>query len=245
MAHPHLSKAPIVEAVLDIRVGSAGQFSTDLVRAFHTKVASDFPIYERAFHIESEIKFGPNASAPAIKQIEYARLRSADKTFICIVRPNGLSLSRLTPYTEWKDLRERAKALWALYLAEFQPTVVTRLGLRYINRIELDSNTKIEDTFRTHLQVSSSLPQTLSGFRLNFTLPSADQKHAAVINQVFDLAQSQKSGKPTIVFDIDAFRNVRLSRDSNEVWEGFESLHDFKNDVFFESLTKSAQERFA
>jgi uncharacterized protein (TIGR04255 family) len=50
---------------------------------------------------------------------------------------DGFSASKLAPYTDWHDLRTQARDLWAKYRKATDPVLITRLALRYINRIDI------------------------------------------------------------------------------------------------------------
>jgi uncharacterized protein (TIGR04255 family) len=57
--YPHLSKAPIVEAVIDFRVKLPSDFKLEVFHPLRTQLAEDYPGFEEQQIIEQTIKQEP------------------------------------------------------------------------------------------------------------------------------------------------------------------------------------------
>jgi len=53
-----------------------------------------------------------------------------------------------------------------------------------------------------------------------------------------------KPQKLSLIFDIDVFRQVEYNKNMNEIWNDFDKLRNFKNDIFFNSITDKTKELF-
>ena len=64
------------------------------------------------------------------------------------------------------------------------PEAIERLAVRYINRIDVPSpGIDLKQYFRTSPEISPDLPQELSGYFMQLTLPQPDLGGAVLINQ--------------------------------------------------------------
>ncbi len=84
---------------------------------------------------------------------------SADKRQLAVFRRNGFSFSRLPPYERWQSFRDEAKRLWKIYRDVASEQLITRWGLRYINRIDIPLKTPLEN----YLTIYPELPPNADG----------------------------------------------------------------------------------
>jgi uncharacterized protein (TIGR04255 family) len=85
------------------------------------------------------------------------RFERADARRVMQTKLDGFSYSALAPYDEWEGFRPEAKHLWKLYRDICHPIRVTRVAVRYINRIDIPlknsdprSSLQLEDYFKTY-----------------------------------------------------------------------------------------------
>ena len=83
-------------------------------------------------------------------------------------------------------------------------------------------------------EVPEELPQGLSSFLTRMTIHDAEKSINCSITQALESIQEDDI---TIILDIDAFRVLNYDPEDQDLWLDFEALHDFKNDVFFSSVT--------
>ena len=137
---PHLSKAPIVEAVIDFRVGLAPNFEIEVFRQAQEKIGSEYPgMKAQRSWLGQMMQIPGKPPEQAVRDLGvtgYA-FSSADGKYVVQFRTDGFSLSRLAPYTSWEDVFARATTLWHYFCDLSRPIEVTRLAVRTINRIQL------------------------------------------------------------------------------------------------------------
>jgi uncharacterized protein (TIGR04255 family) len=135
-----------------------------------------------------------------------------------------------------------AREQWSQYRELAQPASVTRLALRYINRIRLPLPIKdFRDYILTVPEIAPGLPQRPAGFFARIVLPFQDHECLAIVTETIE--PSERDALPWIL-DIDAYTERPFTAESNEIWLTFEKLRDAKNEVFFRSLTEKAKELF-
>ena len=125
-----------------------------------------------------------------------------------------------------------------------KPTSIERIALRYINRLELPLPfSDFKEFVRTAPDIAPGLPQALSHFLMQLQIPSPDNEAIAIITETIE----KPIGDPPVlpfILDIDAVSKRRLEPTDSSLWERFEKLHAWKNQIFFESITDKTVELF-
>ena len=139
---PHLARAPLVEAVIELRARAADGFDEASSRGhFESKLTGySFLDSSRTFQHSSKLENGELTTKVEDLGWKGMRFQSDDKTRIIQFNQDGFVFSHLRPYTDWQDFSDKALALWEVYRAIALPSDVQRTGLRYINRIPRNSN---------------------------------------------------------------------------------------------------------
>jgi len=241
----HYPKAPITEAVIDLRAELSPELS---VAALQNVMESEADYPTRTALLQEEFQFAPGIGSSTARHEAGFRFVSANEKYIYQARIDGFTLSRLKPYEDWDTFRAEAQRLWFRYREVAKPIRVTRLALRYINRIEIPLPLNdFAEYFRTFPEVSTDLPQGLAGYFMQLRMPLDAAKAAATINQaVLDESSGlqPRHDLVTILLDIDVFRTAELPVDDEEIWKVMEQLREEKNQVFEASITPRARELF-
>ncbi len=249
MAAPraHLSKAPAREALIDL------QFEPHLSLAEVDEfVAAAAPAFERQVELaEATIGFGLNGPAPATSHSIIGRRLDNEKThFVLQSRLNGFTLSRLSPYGEWAELRGEALKWWTLLRRTAKDRTITRIGVRYINAITIPLPVESFDDYLTCApRVPAEFPQGVSGFLQRVIVPDDVGCCTSVVTQALEaqppVEDGASPGAITVLLDIDVFRPTTVDPDrDHDAWAGLDELRDQKNRIFFAYLTEKAVEMF-
>ena len=114
--------------------------------------------------------------------------------------------------------------------------------MRYINRIELPLPIEsFQQYILTGLQIADGIPQGIAEFFTRAVVPKPDEQFSAIISSTME--------KPSekilpYIFDIDVFMPAKFDPDAEEIWSSFERMRNFKNDIFFCSMTEKAKSLF-
>jgi len=238
---PSLSKAPIVEGLIDIRVERSAGVTFATLKAACDELAADFPSRQGRRMFVTQLNYSLEAGATAQTTDDGPDgviLRSADEKWVAQFRLDGFTLSRLHPYGTWDGLKGKALSLWSKYAETAKPTKVTRIASRFINRIKLPIGESFEKTFLTNFAIGPSLPQSVAEYLLRVVIPFEELNAMAIVTQ------SLEGNSADCILDLDAFSEQPQGIAEAEMWARFDSLREVKNRLFFGSFTDAALERF-
>lgn len=239
----HLTKAPIVEAIVDLRVKASPDFDVRSLEAVHSQIKSRFPKLNR-YHVQQASFSLTSTSAPEVVATELGLqgfvIKSDDEREIAQFRVDGFTFSRLKRYTSWREVVDTALDLWKRYVSLASPLAVTRVALRYVNRIELAGDLPLDEYLTAGPRIPSSLPDEITGFLSRVFLTDKNTDRHAIITQVLE---PRVSNEPlNLLLDIDVYNEFKDAAATNLDFDGIikslDRLHDFKNQVFFASLTE-------
>ncbi len=239
--------APITEAVLDIRVEPHPSLDLTKLGAIHDRVVSRFPDQQGITDFEAGIVVAPEGgqtiTQTSARPLGFL-LRSGDQTKVTQITRTGFTFNKLKPYEDWARFQSEARELWQYYVELAEPVKVTRVALRYINRIELPLPfADFKEFILTAPEIAPGISQGLDHFFMRLEIPYPNELAAAIVTLTIDRSTPIIETVP-IIFDIDVFRVSPFLPLSSLIWESLESLRLLKNRIFFSSLTERAKELF-
>lgn len=235
-------KAPIVEALIDLRAQTTVE--PEQLRTLVHELKDEFPVLEEqsqwgiAFKIDS--KDGSAATHTPVTPRGFL-LRSADRTRVVQMRRDGFTMSHLRPYQDWDSLKGDAARLWQRFVDAARPQTVSRVAVRFINRLELPHSELLVHWLRLLPVVPEQLQLEPTAFALR-TLHAHPLFPTAIAIVNLQQEQSQPPDPRVVVFDIDCFfPDLRLAPSDPAIWERLNDLRNFKNDIFFSSITEDTR----
>jgi len=128
----------LTNVIIRIDYTSIQNFSVDKLKEFQNLIKTDFPIVEEANSPLLELKVDEKQKIDTkTSEILKWNFLSKDRKRIFSVENNNLTLEFLK-YTSYKDFSEKQKMLLDSFKAIFGDVTSTRLGLRYVNQIDLE-----------------------------------------------------------------------------------------------------------
>jgi len=238
-------KAPITEALIDIRVKLPGNISLTDLEKLHDHIKDEYPakktrtMWEGTFELRDE----KDPLQKAQFQVDGYAFTSPDGRQVVQYRLDGFTFSRLRPYNRWEEVFAEAQRLWGIYMRGTKPLLVTRLALRYINSIEIPSKTLDYDDYLTAgPRIPPELPQSLVHFFTRLAIPFPDREAIAIITQT--PLSTQDPINTVIILDIDVSKETSLSPEDRTISDILYILRDIKNEIFFSSVTEKTKELF-
>ena len=129
-------KAPITEALLDIRTTLPPRIDLQRLAGFHDPIKTAYPGRQQRTSWQASVQVKEGGTAFASREAPDGFLfTSPDGRQIVQARLDGFTFNRLKPYDTWEVFRAEARRLWARYVEVAEPEAVSRIALRYINRI--------------------------------------------------------------------------------------------------------------
>ncbi len=175
------------------------------------------------------------------------RLESKDKTDILLIKTKSFVCSRLAPYDGWESFRDSCVNGWATWKKVVGVKKIERIGLRYINRIDIPMKDKIKINVEDYLTVVPKYPEpdTIASFQ-RYTM----QVVGHIESREFELAiNSSVVPSPlvnhlSVILDLDVYRQRDLPQSDKKIWEMADSMRDQKNRIFEACITDAARELF-
>lgn len=242
----HLREAPIVEAMIDVRIEARPEFRADVFHEIRAKLEPTFPVVEERRGVTFHLAFGgaqPEQETPQLQgqmqqqQLDGLFFRSADGKDVAQFRGDGFTFNRLPPYTHWDEILPQALTLLEDYLRLTAPRAITRVAVRYINRLRFPSF-RFDEYLTGPPRSAPGTQGALAGF---MEAALVDVGGGVMVNFTQALeAAAPGAESPTVLLDIDAFRADAFEPDLDEVKARLDVLHDLKNIVFFGALTDTA-----
>jgi uncharacterized protein (TIGR04255 family) len=240
----HLEKAPIVEALIDIRVKLPSEVDIIKLESMGGLISRQYPKKKKRIRFEGKIDFkeGKLPEHEDTSQIDGYIYASEDERYIVQTRLDGFTVSRLKPYETWENLRDEAYRLWEIYVKTVSPEIITRVALRYINRLELPLSMGDLDEYLTSPPIiPKNLPQEICSFLTRVVIPEESIGAFAIITRAFE---SVVNNIVPIILDIDVFKKSEFEVDKKDAWEVIDTLREFKNKIFFEFITEKTKELY-
>lgn len=130
---------PLAEVICQIRFPTVLRIDSDVPANFQEHIRKDFPLFT-----EEDQQILPTTS-PELAQLVRASLqqqiprkiwkfRSENEQWEATLTREAFSLST-TAYRHWEEFRDKFAALFSALQAEYAPSFITRIGLRYQNVI--------------------------------------------------------------------------------------------------------------
>ncbi len=240
---PHLSRAPITEALIDIQVSLPEATGVTVLQDLHARIREGYPEVKTRHRWESKIEVRPGESpdvSPGETGVDGFMFTSKDRLQVVQFRLDGFTFSRLRPYQDWEMLRDEAKKLWQVYREGVRPEAVRRVAVRYINLIEVPAGEPLETYVVVPPRPPAGFPGMLTGFLQRQSLEDPNRGIAAIVNLFMEVAPS--ATRIPVWLDVDVFRALGATAAEVELWDILETLAATKNRIFFSSITKNTVE---
>lgn len=241
----HLARAPITEAVIDLRAELAPDFDPASFHELTRQASADYPIVEPAHLFSGQIEISGRGISQRTddRGLHGLICRSADQKQIAQFRRDGFTFNRLKPYTSWDQVFREAWRLWGKYRQIAAPRHISRIAVRYINHIAIPA----ECDFGRYLTDAPALPPAMPASMQSYFKRVVGQdpatKHCAIV--VHALEAGPERATWVLLMDIDVF-SVSTGEGLDANLEGtFQELHEQKNRIFFSALTEEAVGMFA
>lgn len=239
MSQKHYSKAPIVEAIVDIQVKMAEGFSHEAFNAVHAELGERFPVKSPMkmveMRMEADTITGEGSHSSTATDIGL-RLTNKDNSRVIQLRTNGFTYSHMPPYTEWKVLRDEVYQAWLIFVATCKPQTVVRCALRFVNRIDIPKpSIELHDYFHLYPEIPKGVPQDVNGMFMQLQMPQTDLEGMAIINQA--VVDPTTPGTMSVLLDFDLFQVRDYAPDDEAIWHLLDKLRDRKNELFEACIT--------
>jgi uncharacterized protein (TIGR04255 family) len=174
------------------------------------------------------------------------KLSSSDRTDIALFRTHSFGCSRLAPYLGWEKFQPRAVRDWDILRKTVGPIELSRIGVRYINRIDVPVTPGTLIRVNDYLNVWPGSPDDLGEFPTGYTMqilrPLGIDDCGLVLNS--GIVPSPLIGFASFLLDLDVYREKDLPRRDDKLWALIEQIRHHKNRIFESCVTDQARALF-
>lgn len=240
----HLSKAPLNEALIDLRASLSEDFDGERFMELKGALAPDYPKVQVQRMMSAQFQFSEGRPVSTTEhRVRGVRFASEDDKRIAQFRIDGFTFNRIRPYTSWKELFPEALRLWNRYVDFTGVDHVPRVAIRYINRINLPLPVNdFRDHFTVPPDIPDGLPQTLSSFLTRVVIEDNETQASVIVTQALEKGLDDQS--VSVILDIDAYREGDFNSDAAVLTPILEELHTLKNRIFFGFITEHTARRY-
>ena len=214
---------------------------------FPRRLADDSPAPSPAPIVAS-----PNLLPPGLQQLELRVSRpqgplkfwrDSDESGYIAVAPYRLGVHHFSPYPSWRHFSEIIGKATQTYQDVLKPTKVQRIGLRYINDINLGQiSVSLEEFFEFYPFVGHNIPQILSGFHCLVQFDFEDARDSLILQ--IATAPQPEGQNAHVVLDLDYFLAQPDNFELDETTKWIEQAHANLESVFEGCIKDSARALF-
>lgn len=236
-------KAPIVEAVIDLRM--RGTTKLDVLGSVGDKLKEHYAVRENLNNVDVEVDANHLGLRHSVVGL---RLASIDQADVLILNAQGITTSRLAPYQGWETLQEIAQRNYAAWRKAGADCSVARVGVRFINRLDIPLAEPREFAPGDYVKLVVTCPDNLPAGR--FLSFSAQVRFEALsplwVVQINGgvVAPSPLVGHKSLLLDIDVLREREIPSAAQKLWSVIEEAREIKNNIFEAFITDGAREMF-
>ena len=139
LSFPHqpdvkLGRAPLAQVVSQVRFSPILRIAAEQPVAFQEAIRHQFPIYEVEQPFSFQVPLAPGETPiPSLQRAPSVfRFKSADGLSLVTLAQDFFALST-ERYTIWEDFAAHLDLISRSVMAEYRPSPILRVGLRYIN----------------------------------------------------------------------------------------------------------------
>jgi uncharacterized protein (TIGR04255 family) len=235
---------PLVEALCEFRFEANQPWDWTIPGLVYDKIKTDFPKKRQQNILQLELRAEQEEVEQTVKGgVARMQFLRADEHAMIQIGPDLLVVNHLRPYPTWQIFSEMIANALITYRQVANPKSVRRIGLRYINRIEIpDPQVLIEDYLLAVPQVPNSVPQVFATWAQRVEIPY-EQTGGMLILQSGILRKKEQVGTAFLLdLDFVTLQPASVNLDSAMTWVG--QAHDEVEKTFEACVMDKARTLF-
>jgi len=233
---------PIVEAVCEFRLTQDTHWDLTVPGLLYERLKQEFPHREQRSFPELQIIQEPQWFRQELRVSERVLLFSPDRRLLIQIGPRLLVVNALRPYPTWQGFKPRIEMAWRRLQEIVDVQGLERIGLRYINRIELpkEEAVKLSDYFDFYLTIGPRLP-LMASFIAGAEFPYKEGRDRCRVQLILEPDSGEKR---SLLLDIDYFLAKPQAVGVSEALQWVEEAHTQVEEIFEGCITDRLREMF-
>jgi len=232
--HPSYPNPTIVEAVCEIQfeLSEENPWKPSLFGDFYKNVQDEYPEMEPLQGVGLQLQVGPQGFGQKLTSPrQRMRFRHVERPLFLQLEESSLIVNFLAPYPGWDKVVRDVMNAWGHAEQVLGLSAITRIGLRYINRIEQASPTDLpRDWIKPNNYVAAEVLNSKPGFLSR--VETRTSEYDTTIVTFGDQPPEDLSSFGAIILDIDRSTNRILPARAQELRREVTRLHEHVWQVF-------------
>jgi len=223
--HPSYPFPTVVEALCEVHFQlSQGQtWKPSLPGALFKRIQNEFPEMEPALELGVQLELGPHGVAQKVlPHRQRTRFKHATRPLCLQLGENVFTVNLLPKYPGWETMRKDVLKAWKQAQETLQPSTVTRIGLRFINCIERESQ---EDRPANWLKATDYIPPGVLTSEPGF-LSRVEARLDSQNRIIVTLGFQSEGAHGAVVLDIDRIVETEFPPDVEALGDAMDRLHE-------------------
>lgn len=231
-------KPPLIEALCEFRFQEIENIPNIILGRFFEQIEEEFPTVETHKGIGVQTQEG--TLAPTIFMEERTRFANKEGTRLIQLGAGLLVVNQLKPYNDYASFRSFIEKTLETYRKVAKPKVQS-IGLRYINKIEINSSQSLEDVFNIGFTIPNMFNDFPDPYLLKMEFAYSDGRDKLVV--VLASASEDNGLKKGIMLDFGYALSKPNEIDDN-ILEWLDKAHDEIEKAFYACLKESVINAF-
>jgi uncharacterized protein (TIGR04255 family) len=231
---------PVIEAVCEFRFLETQRWDWTIPGLVYEKISNSFPKKRQQTVIELSMPYLRPIEGSPPGDVARMQFLNDEETRLVQVWPNTLAINRLKPYGSWNTYKEEILSQLKVYQQVSGQDGLTRIGLRYINRIELPASEPQGADLGAYLvsipKVSTSIPQAYRSFLMQLDIPYEDDPPTN-LRLILGTVPPQVADSVAVMLDLDMVTEPEHVPSLDSVSDWLEKAHGRLEEAFDSSLT--------
>lgn len=241
---PTYPNPTITEAVCDIhfRLSSSSDWKPSSPGELFRRIYDEYPEMEPILEMGLQFELGPQGTGTKVApQRQRVRFKHKNRPLVLQLAEDSMSLSTLAPYQGWQVMQNDVLNAWQNVENVVQPELITRVGLRYINRIQkTDEQEKPYSWLKANDYIPDGILRSDIGFLLR--VETHLNKENVLIITLGDTKPDKDAQFGTIIFDIDRIIEGDIVPQHLFLRQEIERLHSAVWDIFSSARSKKLED---
>jgi uncharacterized protein (TIGR04255 family) len=236
---------PLIEALCEFYFAPSQPWDLTIPGLFYREVASEFPKKRqvRPFQVDFEVEGQEQAIQNTGSITDRMQFLREDERALIQVGLDLLVVNHLKPYSNWQAFKRMIARALEVYRQVANPQAINRIGLRYINRLDIPENkTEIEDYLLAVPTVPSAVPQVFASWKQRVEIPFIEANGLLVIQSSSVFQEGQETVAFLLDLDFITIQARLVTLDSAMEW--VDRAHDEIEKVFEACVTPKAKQLF-
>ncbi len=243
--HQDFKNPSIEEAVCEIhfKLKDENSWSPKHYSHFFSQVSDEFSEFEPISQMEVKFSAALDKQMPAtFSQSQKMRYKHSKQNLTIQLSKNTFSVNILSKYVGWENMKKYILQYWDVLIKTYELQEISRIGLRYINKIEKESQ---DDLVGKWIEKNEYVPETIinSSGRFFLRLEKPIDKQTVAILTLGEAVKNQ-SKLGSVIFDIDCVYEKPTESTTN-IDSIIEGLHENVWAIFSKSISKKLASRMA